>query len=325
MLRVYDTSSQSTREQFDYWREELCHNFVEMAPERFETGKTFSGRISQQNLDAISISRVTADGHCVNRTRHEISRSSEECFFANLQLAGRGRTRQGGIEILSKPGDLVLVNACNPYDIAHNEAFDLISVKVPHSLLVNRLELKRSALVPHIAAERGYGTVLRSYTMSILNELDTEFIDSAPFLAENLVSLIASALNASETSIGSAKLGHQQYSRLQAILGYVNLNLADPLLDLCVVSQHFRLSPRYVQKLFAATGSTFSRTVLHWRLDRVAGCLRSSEYSGRTLTEIAFAWGFNDFSYFSRTFKSRFEITARDYRNLRMPLHLRAN
>jgi AraC family transcriptional regulator, positive regulator of tynA and feaB len=324
VLRVYDTSTQSTREQFDYWREELCHNFVELAPERFDLRETFVGRISQRDLDAITISRVTAEGHCVNRTKYEISRSSEDCFFANLQLAGRGRTRQGGVEIISKPGDLVLVDACKPYDIAHNEAFDLISVKVPNSLMENRLELRRSVFVPHIAAERGYGTVLRSYTMSILNELETEFIDSAPFLAENLVSLIASALNASEMNIGCAKLGYQQHTRLQAILGFINLNLSNPSLDLTTVSDRFSLSPRYVQKLFASTGSTFSRTVLCWRLDRVASCLRSSEYGGRTLTEIAFAWGFNDFSYFSRVFKIQFGITARDYRS-QQALHHRAN
>lgn len=324
MLRVYDTSGQSAHGQFDYWREELCHNFVELAPERYQQRGSFSGRIAQKKLDVISISRVTADGHCVNRTRQQISRSSEDCFFANLQISGHGRTRQGGMEIVSKPGDLVLVNANIPYDIAHNESFDLISVKVPYTIIANRLEVKRAAVVPHIAAERGYGTVLRSYTMSILNELDTEFIDSAAFLAENLVSLIASALNASETSIGASKLGCQQYARLQAILGYINSNLSDPLLNLTLVSAKFALSPRYVQKLFAATGTTFSRTVLRWRLDRVAGCLRSPDYGGRTLTEIAFAWGFNDFSYFSRAFKSQFAMTARDYRNHRT-LHLRAD
>jgi AraC-like DNA-binding protein len=314
MLNIYDTSNRSSREQFDYWREELCHNFVELAPERKEKG-AFKGRISQQALDAISVSEVTADGHCVNRTAHEIAHSSEECFFANLQLHGNGRTRQGGVEIISRPGDLVLVDASIPYSIAHDEAFDLISVKVPHALLVNRLEFKRSARTRHVAAARGYGIVLRSYTLAILNELDTEFIDSAPFLAENLISLIASALNASHLNNGSAELGSQQNSRLQAIRGYINLHLADPALDLPAVCAYFEISARCVQKLFAATGSTFSRTVLDWRLDRVASHLRSSDHARSTLTEIALAWGFNDPSYFSRAFRARFGMTAREYRN----------
>lgn len=314
MLRVYDTSCQAVPHQFDYWREELCHNFVEMAPERLDKRLDFSGRIMQQSLDAVSISRVTAEGHCVNRTKYAINRSSEDCFFANLQIAGHSRTRQSGCEIFAKPGDLVLVNASNPYDIAHEEAFDLISVKVPHALLANRLELQRAPKLPHIPSERGYGVVLRSYTLSILNDLDTEFIDSAPFLAENLVNLIVSALNATTGNTAAATLGYQQYSRLQAILGFIRLHLAEPALDLGRVAEHFTLSPRYVQKLFAATGMTFSRTVLNWRLERIAAELKSRDRMGCTITELAFSWGFNDFTYFSRAFKQQFGITARDYR-----------
>lgn len=313
MLRVYDTTTRNAREQFDYWRDELCHNFVELAPERKQKG-VFKGRISQRVLDTISVSQVTADAHCVNRTPFEIAHSSEECFFANLQLAGVGRTRQSGHEILHGPGDLVLVDASTPYSIAHDEAFDLISVKVPFSLLVNRLEFKRWSRTGYVSAARGYGVILRSYTLAILNELDTQFIESAPFLAENLTSLIAAALNASHLNSGMAQLGPQQYAQLQAIRGYINVHLADPNLDLPTVCQRFGLSERAVQKLFARTGSTFSRTLLQARLDRVASHLRSPEHARSTVTEVALAWGFNDPSYFSRAFKAHFGVTAREYR-----------
>ena len=317
MLRVYDTSKQASRDQFDYWRDELCHNLVEMAPERGRRSprqSCFDGRLYQQNLDVLSIARLTAESHSVNRTRFEISRSSEEYYFANLQLAGRGYARQGGLEIETKPGDLVLINSTQPYLVSHDESFDMVSIKIPHGLLAHRLELRRSSIASYIPAERGYGAVLRSYTRSIMEEIDTESIDSAPFLAENLVSLIASSLNSAEARYGSAKLGHQQYLRLQAVLGHIKISLADPDLDLPGVAAHFGLSPRYVQKLIAATGSTFSQTVLNWRLDRVATCLRSSEFAHTTLSQIALAWGFNDLSHFSRSFKARFGANARDYR-----------
>jgi AraC-like DNA-binding protein len=207
-----------------------------------------------------------------------------------------------------------LVDATAPYSIAHGNAFDLISVKVPHSLLTGRLEFKRWSRTGYVAAARGYGVVLRSYTLAILNELDTQFIESAPFLAENLTSLIAAALNASHLSGGLGKLAPQQYAQLQAIRGYIKLNLSDPNLDLPTVCCRFGLSARAVQKLFARTGSTFSRTLLKWRLDRVAANLRSPEHGRSTVTEIALASGFNDPSYFSRAFKVRFGCTPREHR-----------
>lgn len=313
MLKVYDTSAQQAREQFDYWREELCHNFVELAPERRQKG-VFRGRISQRPLDSISVSQVSADGHRVNRTAFEISHSSEECYFANLQLSGTGRTQQGGDEIISGPGDLVLVDATAPYSIAHDDAFDLISVKIPHALLANRLEFKRRARTGFVAAGRGYGVILKSYTLAVLNETDAQFIESAPFIAENLTALIVAALNASQLNGDFARLGPQKYARLQAIRGYIALHLSDPNLDLPAVCRRFHLSERAVQKLFAQTGSTFSHTLLEGRLERVASQLRAPERARSTVTELAFAWGFNDPSYFSRTFKARFGVTPREHR-----------
>jgi AraC-like DNA-binding protein len=313
MLKVYDTSSQQAREQFDYWREELCHNFVELAPERTQKG-VFRGRISQRPLDSISVSQVSADGHRVNRTAFEIAHSSEECYFANLQLAGTGRTQQGGNEIISAPGDLVLVDATAPYSIAHDDTFDLISVKIPHALLVDRLEFKRRTRTTFVAAGRGYGAILKSYTLAVLNETDAQFSESAPYIAENLTGLIVAALNAREPIAEVAKLGPQRYARLQAIRRHIALHLSDPCLDLPTVCRRFHLSERAVQKLFARAGSTFSHTVLEGRLEGVARQLRSPDRAWSTVTEVAFAWGFNDPSYFSRTFKARFGVTPREYR-----------
>ncbi len=89
MSQLYNTFTQNPNDQFDYWREELCHVFVELAPERATKG-IFKGSICQQSLSDIMVSRVTADAHCVKRTPYEIGRSSDELYFANLQVEGTG-------------------------------------------------------------------------------------------------------------------------------------------------------------------------------------------------------------------------------------------
>ena len=313
MGNLYSTRNFNLDEQFDYWREELCHIFIELAAERFTTGN-FNGSIYRQSLTEVTVSRVTADPHRVNRTSTEINRSSEECYFANLQLQGVGRTHQEGEEIVTRPSDLVLIDARRPYDIQHHQNFDLISVKIPCDLLKNELKLMSHKSMVYVPAERGYAGLLRSYTTSILDDYNDGFIDTTSLLADNLVNLISVSLYTSVTNVGPSKLARQQYSRLQEILGYINCNLRNPSLNIHQVAKHFRLSPRYIQKLFAATGNTFSEVVLQRRLAKCAGCLRSPEYSKIKLSEIAYAWGLNDTSYFSRSFKKRFDATPRDYR-----------
>ena len=42
--------------------------------------------------------------------------------------------------------------------------------------------------------------------------------------------------------------------------------------------------------------------------------LASPLHSHRTITEIAFAWGFNNSAHFNRLFKERYGLSARAYR-----------
>ena len=313
MGHLYSTHNLNLAEQFDYWREELCHIFIELEAKRFTSGN-FNGSIFRQSLMEVTVSRVTADPHRVIRTSAEISRSSEECYFANLQLRGAGRIRQGREEVITRPRDLVLIDARRPYDIQHHQNFDLISVKIPCELLKNELKLMNHKSLVYTPAERGYASLMRSYATSILDDQNDGYIDTASLLADNLINLISICLHRSANNVDKSKLSRQQHSRLQEILGYINCNLRNPSLNIHQVAEHFGLSPRYIQKLFTATGNTFSGVVLRRRLVKCAGCLSSVQYSKTKLSEIAFAWGLNDMSYFSRSFKNMFNATPRDYR-----------
>lgn len=61
--------------------------------------------------------------------------------------------------------------------------------------------------------------------------------------------------------------------------------------------------------LFEAESVTFSEYVLEQRLDRAWRALIDRRLSGRAITDIAFASGFGDLSYFNRTFRRRFADT----------------
>jgi len=55
--------------------------------------------------------------------------------------------------------------------------------------------------------------------------------------------------------------------------------------------------------------------VMEQRLERAHRLLSDPKLSDRTLTSIAFAAGFNDLSYFNRTFRRRYHATPSDVRN----------
>ncbi|MGD9922536.1 MAG: helix-turn-helix domain-containing protein, partial [Pseudorhodoplanes sp.] len=50
------------------------------------------------------------------------------------------------------------------------------------------------------------------------------------------------------------------------------------------------------------------------RLDGAKRDICDPALAGRTITEIAFGWGFNDAAHFSRIFRGRFGCSARELR-----------
>jgi AraC-like DNA-binding protein len=72
---------------------------------------------------------------------------------------------------------------------------------------------------------------------------------------------------------------------------------------------------RTLHARFRQIGQTFGRWLLEQRLQGCRAALRDPRQRARQISQIAYAWGFNDLSYFNRAFRRRFEITPRDWRD----------
>jgi AraC-like DNA-binding protein len=82
-----------------------------------------------------------------------------------------------------------------------------------------------------------------------------------------------------------------------------------------MVAMRHGISLRYVRKLFQDEQTTFSDFVLLMRLERSRQLLRSPVRAVSTIASIAHACGFNDLSYFNRTFRRRYGLTPSDFRD----------
>ena len=95
-------------------------------------------------------------------------------------------------------------------------------------------------------------------------------------------------------------------ARLNAIRADINAHLSDEQLTIAAIARRHRVSPRYVQLLFEAEGSTFSEYVLEQRLARAYRMLSAARFSGLAIGAIALEVGFSNLSYFNRTFRRRY-------------------
>jgi AraC-like DNA-binding protein len=91
-----------------------------------------------------------------------------------------------------------------------------------------------------------------------------------------------------------------------------NLDRSD--LTICSIAQAHGLSPRQAQRVFAQTGTTFTKFVLEQRLLLARRVLGERPHRPSKVSTIAYATGFSDLSYFNRAFRKRFGVTPTDMR-----------
>jgi len=80
------------------------------------------------------------------------------------------------------------------------------------------------------------------------------------------------------------------------------------------IAREIGVSSRTLARLFAANRETVMRRVFAERLGQAARLLAAPESTDRSITDIAFACGFNDVSHFGRVFAGTMHITPSEWR-----------
>ena len=118
-----------------------------------------------------------------------------------------------------------------------------------------------------------------------------------------------------ETTAGPRKLvgpSDIAVARLDLMKAEILRNLERTDLTIEALAKANGLTTRQAQRMFASTGTTFTDFVLEQRLLLSRRLLLQESARHRKISDIAFTVGFNDLSYFHRSFKKRFGFTPSD-------------
>jgi AraC family transcriptional regulator, arabinose operon regulatory protein len=98
--------------------------------------------------------------------------------------------------------------------------------------------------------------------------------------------------------------------RVQKVLHAVKV---DPSLDIQDLAHMVNLSSSRLSHLFkTSTGSSLQNFLSHWRLEKAAGLLQSTEVP---VKEISYRVGYRHAPSFVRAFRKRYASSPNDYRN----------
>jgi AraC-like DNA-binding protein len=102
-------------------------------------------------------------------------------------------------------------------------------------------------------------------------------------------------------------------ARLEQIKRYVGLHLTEMDLAPATVAQGLGISVRSLHLAFEPTGTSFAEYVMRRRLQECRAALERST-AVRSITDVAFAWGFTNLTTFYRAFRREFGITPGEVR-----------
>lgn len=260
----------------------------------------------------LQLSVIHSNGITIERGAREISQPELDNYLAVVLLKGRYVIQQQGREVFLKPGDMTLYDATQPHRIHCPDAFSKLIVSIPRALLHQHLPVAGHYTAMHLDAQRGMPAVLssliRNLTMQIHQICPQSFNASANTVVELLSLTLKELAGARLTLSGSRELS------LLKVKQWIANHLHDSELDGEKIAAETGLSSRYINQLFAEEDTSLMRYVWQQRLALSAQRLVQSSGQHRSITDIALACGFNDFSHFSRVFKKQFGHSPRSYR-----------
>jgi len=293
------TSGLAPKKQIQCWTEaltDLCGLF-DVDPLE---ASSFEGRINYTTVSRLKLCQIEASQH---RIAHTVARArlSEHPFVKILfQTHGISYFEQNGRHIEVMPGDCLAYDVSVPHSIISPALTRHEVVIVPKELLQERGFRLAKMSACKLSARNGTGRIAYDFVHAAFGEATKLSPSNAIGVADSLIDLLLLPLREADAMFD--RVGPEaMYVRAQA---FIREHLRDP--DLCIdqISAALGCTKRYLHMLFSERGMTVSDYIWHARLQNCRHELETQ--AGKTITDVAFSWGFSSSSHFSRVFRKYF-------------------
>jgi AraC-like DNA-binding protein len=273
-------------------------------------------------FEAYSVSRILPVLHLLSIklsatriTRTRVNDGNDE-FALFVNRSGHVTASARGREVQLAAGDGVLISSDDVMLLDRSSYGESLSLRVPRSVLSSIVVGIDDAVMRPIPRQSETLKLLTCYAATLIDgdALATPFLRNVA--VNHVHDLIALALGATRDAAQVASAGGLRAARLRTAKLYIIENSSRHDLSVGVVAAHLGVTPRYLQRLFEADGSTFSAFLLGQRLTRAYRMLCDSQFSDRPVGVIAYDVGFGDLSYFNRCFRRQYGVTPTDIKEV---------
>lgn len=272
----------------------------------------FEGTIDARRVGGLDCARLTQTPGESAKSRREVERSKQSDYLLILQLSSQSALEQDGRAAIMAPGDITIIDSARPSRFIFNRKNVHLSLHVPREML-DRTGLDWSKRVA-TTLPRSSAAVVGTLLCSSFEHACGDDPDQEEAIRQALIGLIVAGWRGNHIDAGALYATSQAPELLRTIQHHVIGHLQSETLTPRSIAREHRISERQLHRIFQNGGLSVCRWIRQARLDRCAADLRDPSQRDRSITEIAFHWGFNDAAHFSRLFRAEFGQTASEYR-----------
>lgn len=297
-LREWTTAQARPVERLDYWVGAICEAFLEMDCSS-RVADCFDGELTHLPLEHLAMNRVRASTQDVYRTPSGIARSRSQPFYLITQTEQPWHVKQGGHRLQLRPGDAVLVDAAQPYELHFPHSVTCLSVQMPRAWVSGWLRTVDNAAARVAHREQGWGHMLSALCLQLGRHPELALQMAPDWLEGQFGALLGAALepSATDTPLQAGQALHRlAVARMRERLDQPGWRAADLAMELGV-------SLRTLHRAFTDSGETVAGRWRALRMELACALLSQPRLAGLAMSEIGRRCGYTDPSHFARDFQ----------------------
>lgn len=313
MLAQLSTDSVEPGQRLAYWTDMVCNTYVQLDCDVNAGANSIDGRIVASQVSSLQLSCVESTPQIVCRTPARIARDSEDYFLVSIQTRGAGQVAQDGRIATLSQGDFALYDSTRPYQLRFDTAFRQLVLRLPGPTLRAALPDADSLTARKVSGHHGAGHLMITMIHTLADHIDSLAPPCASAVAESVTQILIAGLSSLPAARSAPVTRLTGYHR-ERIKACVHARISDPRLSIATIAQHLKLSISSLHRAWAGESMSLSEWIWARRLDGARRDLANPDLGMRSVSDIAFAWGFSDAAHFSRAFRARFGCSPREWR-----------
>lgn len=308
---IFDSSTLADEERSrkDLWISTLSSGYVRLNADPV-ADQPFHGQLKIAVVDQTSVGTIYGTVKRIVRSAREVAAENTD----NVVLLCNSGTRQicveqKGVSIDLDAGDAVLIEQCVPSWVRVEHAnCNLLAIQAPRTRVAAHLPGLNDRFMLRVPGRSTAMALMNAYASVLLSSQETHGSSAFQYASRHIADFIAAAVELADVDAGQDQHGLRA-GRVAAIYGELEQHAGESDFSLPALGRRLGISPRYVQRLLAEMGTSFTQEVTRRRLNRARDMLVSVRYRHRSVTDIALECGFSSVSHFHRLFQREFGAT----------------